>query len=239
MIFDGANMLKRNLITSKRQTLEIVSDLPEILQHFSDTNNYADVVLNQINQDRFYDPLFHEKDNLTILDIGGNIGLFSLYIHDRAKIVYSIEPTPSHFEKLKHLTQDYKNIKPLNIALHNKREMIQFYTCNNNSTMNSTVNRYSDSQTIEVQGKTLEDILVDENIEHVDFVKCDIEGSEMMALTFDTIDVVKDKIDNWFIEVHATDAKSIQDNRFELIKIFKKVGYNASAHGHDVILVSK
>lgn len=232
-------MLKRQLLTSKRNVIDIESDSQDIIDHFSDPHNYADIVLNQINTDRFYDTFFNDKDDIVVLDIGANIGLFSLYVQDRARRVYAVEPTPSHFEKLLKLTKNYDNIKPLNIALHNKNETIQFYTCQFNSTMNSSVNCYENSIPVDVQAKTLRTIIDEQGLTHVDFVKCDIEGSEIAALTADTVSEVKDIVDMWFLEVHPTHNKSLQDNRFDLIQMFKKVGYKAEARVHDAIVVSK
>lgn len=232
-------MLKRQLLTSKRKIIDIESDSQDLIDHFSDTNNYADVVLNQINTDRFYDTFFNGKDDIVVLDIGANIGLFSLYVHDTAKQVYAVEPTPSHFQKLLQMTKNYDNIKPLNIALHDKDEPIQFFTCEFNSTMNSSVNRYENSVPVDVQGKTLRSIIDEQGLTHVDFVKCDIEGSEVAALTLETISAVKDIVDTWFLEVHATYNKSTQDNRFDLIQLFKKAGYKAEPRIHDVIVVTK
>lgn len=220
--------LHRQLLTSKNKVIDIVSQNPKTQAHFENKENFADIVLNQINSDRFYDIIFKEENDLVILDIGGNIGLFSLYVHDTAKMVYSLEPTPDHFEILQELTANYPTIKPLNIALHNKDEEISFWISSENSTMNSSVNRYGTE--IKVQGKTLATVLKDLNLEHVDFIKCDIEGSEMAALTDETIGAVKDKIDCWFIEVHQTDRSmswedSLLKNKKQLAEIFIRQGF--------------
>ena len=134
--------LNRKLITSNKNVVRIKSKNPKVIEHFEDKRNYADIVLKQINKDRFYDFIFENKKDLIILDIGGNIGLFSLYVQDVAKVVYPIEPTPTHFEILKELTKDYQNIKPLNVAVHDKNEKVNFYINYLNSTMNGTANNY-------------------------------------------------------------------------------------------------
>jgi len=85
---------------------------------------------------------------------------------------------------------------------------------------------------------TLDSLLTELGLSHVDFVKCDIEGSEMIALTKETIEPVKDKIDFWFLEVHATDV-SIQKNRENLSNIFRDLGYKVEASRIDVLLAYK
>jgi len=234
--------LRRQLLTSRQKTIDIVSENPLIEQHFENQSNFADVVLTQINTDRFYDMMFEDEQDLTILDIGGNIGLFSLYVQDTAKTVYTLEPTPSHFEILKELTAGYPNIQPLNIALHNCDEEIDFWISKNNSTMNSSVNRYGTK--IKVKGKTLATIVKDLGLEHVDFIKCDIEGSEMAAITDETVAAVKDIVDCWFIEIHQTEQgmtweNSLSKNKKIISDIFKRQGYGVQELRFDSLYIYK
>ena len=224
------------LITSKQKVVSIKSENKELEAHFENPNNYADIVLNQINQDRFYDRYFEGKDNLTVIDFGANIGLFSLYVHDSAKVVYAVEPTPEHFNKLKETTKKYPNIHLVNAALSDKSENINFYVCPFNTTMNSLANRYGEP--VQVKGVTIESLLTDLNLDHVDFVKCDIEGSEMIAITEETIAPVKDKIDFWFLEIHATDLP-LQINREKLCNVFRNQGYKIESLRGDVLLAYK
>jgi FkbM family methyltransferase len=235
--------LKRRLLTSNNEIIDIISDDILAQEHFSNKSNFADVVLDQINLDRFYDPIFDGEQDLTIIDLGGNIGLFSLFIHDKAKAVYAVEPTPNHFHILKELTKDYDNIYPINLALHNQDTTIDFYISEENSTMNSSVNKYGTK--VEVTAMTLASIIKDLNLTHVDFVKCDIEGSEMSAITDETVGAVKDIVDSWFIEVHATDDEnlkginSLRANREKLVAIFERQGYATQQLREDSLYIYK
>jgi FkbM family methyltransferase len=235
--------LQRQLLTSKNTFIDIQSEDTQTEAHFNNPANFADIVLTQINTDRFYDAIFDSEDNLTILDVGGNIGLFSLYAHDIAKTIYPVEPTPGHFHILKDLTKDYPNIHPINVAVHNKDTTIDFYISEENSTMNSSVNKYGTK--VEVQALTLASLIKELNLEHVDFVKCDIEGSEMVALTDETVGAVKDIVDAWFVEVHATDTDelkgidSLRHNRGQLIDIFGRQGYVAQILREDSLYIYK
>ena len=237
--------LRRQLLTSNQQVIDIVSEDPKAEQHFANPNNYADIVLNQINQDRFYDQIFDGEENLTVLDIGGNIGLFSLYAQDRSKVIYPIEPTPDHFQILKDLTKDYSNVHPLNLAVSNEDGVIDFYINEENTTMNSLANKYGTK--VEVQAKTLKTIIDELGLDHVDFIKCDIEGSEMVALTDETVGAVKDLVDCWFVEVHATEASTssqrwaaaLEKNRRALADVFTRQGYEVQDYRHDGLFVGK
>jgi FkbM family methyltransferase len=232
----------RQLVTANKGVVTINSDDEQLIKHFNNPANYADVVLDMFNNDRFYDIFFEGWNDITVLDIGGNIGLFSLYIQDIAKDVYTIEPTPSHFQLLSLLTKDYKNIHPINAALHNKNEPIDFYISSENSTMNSSVNKYG--QKVAVTGTTLANLINQLALTKVDFVKCDIEGSEMQALTYETVNEVKDIVSVWSVEVHATDTTllpeiSLNRNRDNLMQIFSQNGYNTIKHRYDALYAYK
>lgn len=234
--------LTRELITSKQNKLIIQSDNPKIEEFFADPKNYADSNLNQFNTDRVYDNILLGGENLTMLDLGANAGFFSLYAQDRAKIIYAIEPTFSHFHVLTELTKSYLNIVRCNVALHNKDEYIPFYSNPENSTMNTTAIKYN-NETTPVTGITLKTLLSSINESHIDFVKCDIEGSEMIALTDETVGEVRDRIKVWFIECHATDHSnweaSIYTNRSLLATMFVRQGYQVQLFRRDILYAYK
>ena len=237
--------LKRQLLTSKQNMIDIVTEDAKAEAHFANAANYADIVLNQINNDRFIDQIFEGEEDLTVLDIGGNIGLFSLFAQDRCKAIYPVEPTPNHFHILKELTKDYPNIHPLNYAASNENTTIDFYINEENTTMNSLANKYGTK--VEVEAKTIRTIIDELGLDHVDFVKCDIEGSEMVALTEETVGAVKDLVDCWFVEVHATEKSTTPDEHYKLVTankqkltdIFVGHGYEVQDIRYDSLFVSK
>ena len=229
-------MLLTKIKTAKNNVINVESTDKDIIDHFADTANHTKEIIEQLYVEAFYDKLFSGKENLVVLDIGANIGLFSLYFQDQAKMVYSVEPTPSHFSKLKRLTADYPKITPLNIALSNRDADIDFFICSDNTTMNSIATR-SDSEyteTITVKGCTIATLLDDLKLDHVDFIKCDIEGSEFVALTDETIGSVKDKVACWYVECHNNDnCGTYVDVANALGAIFKKHGYETIGFTQD------
>lgn len=225
--------IEREIFTCKRNTVKIASDDLEIRRHFVNPSNYADLILNQINTEQMYQVYLKDSDGWNILDFGANIGLFSLYAQDGNQ-VYSIEPDPKHFKILEKLTEPYDNMHPKNIALSHIDGDVDFYLSPpDNTTMNSLINKSGEK--IEVKGMTLNTLLTELKLDSVDLVKCDIEGSEMLALTDDNLSKVADKIKVWFVEVHATDGRTIQQNRLILAQTFHNCGYNTHLHGEDVL----
>ena len=223
--------------------INIISDNTDVINHFSNRNNFTNSILHTFNNDRFYDIYFEGWEDIVVLDIGANIGLFSLYIQDRAKIVYAIEPTPSHFKVLEELTERYSNIIPVNVALHSSNDFLNFYINAENSTTNSSVKSAHDVE-IQVSGLTISKLIKKLQLNYVDFIKCDIEGSEMNSLTYNLVHEVRDIVKVWSIEVHTTDKSvdwniGINQNRDILEDIFKRNGYNVFKYRTDVLYAYK
>lgn len=229
-----------SIITSLGNTISIDLEDEEIMNHIFDNTSCAKIIIRQINNDRLYDPFFKDKKDLVILDIGANIGLFTLYAQDSASKLISVEPTPSHQNIFEKICGKYENVELVKAALSDKNENVSFYTCNANSTQNSLIKGKGtavgesppDENKVTVRGVTLEALLNECNIDHVDFCKIDIEGSEMIAITEETLKPVYDKIDRMFIEVHSTysgaDVKWEEHliiNRKKIEKILDSVGY--------------
>jgi len=178
---------------------------------------------------------------LVIVDIGANIGLFSLYAQDSASRIIAVEPTPATLRILKRLVGT--RIEIVEAALAFKDGTVDFYV-HNNPTINSlTVNQ--SGECITVPAKTIKTILDELNVDHVDFVKCDIEGSEMLALDILRLREVADRVDSWFIEVHQTSRAdepwpgNLEKNRQILMQRLRGVGYQVQAIIHDQIFAYK
>lgn len=200
----------------------------ELTEHFNENEkNHGLTILKQINDFHFYDYLFNDNKNLTILDIGANIGLFSLHVYPACSKIIAFEPTPSHYEKLLKLTKN-TNIECRQLALSNKCGEIEFKIDPYNSTMNSIVN-FNHYDTIKVKCINFENILSIENLKIVDFCKIDIEGSEILAITEETLQPIAGRIKEFFVEVHPTlplDGMNQQQNKTKLWNIFEKLGYD-------------
>jgi len=79
-----------SIITSLGNTISIDLEDEEIMNHIFDNTSCAKIIIRQINNDRLYDPFFKDKKDLVILDIGANIGLFTLYAQDSASKLISV-----------------------------------------------------------------------------------------------------------------------------------------------------
>ena len=235
-------MIEQLIKTSQQQNYTYTSDDPDVVDWFNNPENYTNIILKQINEDRMYDPIFKNRSDMTVVDLGANCGLFSLYAADSCKKLIAVEPTPSTFNVLKQITKNHSQIVPLQLAVGPHNHMMSFYI-NENSTTNSMLNR--NGKETKVQCMTLGTLFHMQELDYIDFIKCDIEGSEMQALTDVTLGAISDKVKFWFIEVHQTDVSdhawpgNLENNRQQLVELFRRHGYETETVIHDQLLAWK
>ena len=76
-----------HIITSNGNKLELKEDDEDVKKYLYDNKHCAQIIVDQINNQRIYDNYLSNKKDLIILDIGANIGLFTLYAKDSASRV--------------------------------------------------------------------------------------------------------------------------------------------------------
>jgi FkbM family methyltransferase len=113
------------------------------------------------------------------------IGLFTLAVASKARKVIAIEADPNNFSLLRKniALARLQNIKLINKALWCKRGRVKFYA--KGSSSSSIFGREQERcKVIDIDIKTvcLDDIVAEEHLSGVDFLKMDIEGAEVEAL---------------------------------------------------------
>lgn len=186
----------------------------------------------QINQ---WLPLIRE--NAIIIDIGGNVGYFSFLIASKLEnaTVYAFEPMGKNIDIFE------KNIN-LNSGL-NKRLIVTagavtgdqagtipifFDDIADNSVIASVVNDFSsaNNRSLQVRAIPLIDIIQQNNIEQIDLLKMDCEGSEYPIL-YESPDTIWPLIKCIIIEVHDLDTD--KRNAAFLFGFLKKKGFSISS----------
>ena len=121
------------------------------------------------------------KDNSVFIDIGSNIGLYSfsvgsVYKEFKNTKIFSIEPHPSLFQRLKYNTLQNKDIpiNPREIALMDKSGEFKLDTPDKNLGQG----KISKTGNQKVIAKNLIDFIKDEKIENISAMKIDVEGNE-------------------------------------------------------------
>ena len=164
----------------------------------------------EIFKDRIYAPYLENKKDPIVLDIGANIGLFTLYAQKYAKQVYAVEPSAEHMENITKmlLFNEFKNVKTIQKAIYIEDKVFPLFH-NANKTMFSLHQNVQDNSSPpeQVQAITLETLLKDEGIEHVDLLKCDCEGSEVEIFSSISFKNVAYKIDVIVGENHSWNGR--------------------------------
>jgi FkbM family methyltransferase len=206
-----------------------------IQSHFNGARNCTGPILDQINNN-YYDK-FITPDDKVIIDLGANIGLVSIHLSPYADKIISVEPTPNHFSILEHFTKDIPNIYRLQGAISDKRETTSFYLLDD-TTENSLISEKGGAE-IQVETYTLKDIIDLYNLDIVDFVKIDIEGSEIKFLSLENIETLNNYVKKFFIEFHYVNGKTYGELREYYQDIFKTAGWNTELVSVDVLYCYK
>ena len=177
------------------------------------------------------------NDNETFVDVGANVGAYSLKIASDYKSkgikVIAIEAHPANYKALcKNIDiNKFTNIHAINKAVSDhkgivtmyerknlKRIIPEWYTIHETFSGHQLDKRYS----IEVESDTLDAIL--DNYK-VDFIKIDIEGAEVEALKGATNTL--DRLRKIIVEIHENNfdkvKRILEDHNFEIEIITNKI----------------
>lgn len=183
-------------------------------------------VLGEIHIDKIYDPVFVGKENLTVVDVGANVGLASLYFAKYASKVIAVEPTESHYKCLSEMVRynNLQNVIPVNLAVGSKSELKLLHH-SKNATMNSLSPLTNDTgETEMVKVVTLEDLFKEYKLNVIDFLKIDVEGSEMDLICSESFAKVAKQIRSLSVEYHTWTNRNVG----QLVQALEKYGFNVS-----------
>lgn len=164
---------------------------------------YIPYIYKEIYFEGIYVDILNQRKDMTIIDIGANIGVVTQHLRDSAKKVYSIEPSSEHFEALKQNKEFNKwdNVEVFNMAIAGKDGEVVMHKNDSNRTCNSYVLNYAgESQPVKAQ--TLATFMNENKIDEVDFVKMDVEGAEDDILRSEGFTKVAHKIKAIMLEFH-------------------------------------
>jgi FkbM family methyltransferase len=211
-------------------------------QHAFAEHSCVSAIINQFNRDFYY--FLKRQEELNIIDLGANIGLFSIYASPVAEKIFAVEPTPSHFELLNELVKltEKQNIETYQIAIGLENGESDFHIHERNSTMNSFVQHKTDphsGKTVRVKTLTLNSFIDSLNLDaKIGFVKMDIEGFENQVVFESSFEEAVTKIDAMYVEVHDYEDCGKMNYNFNRIKDqFKSWGRTVEKLQFDGMLV--
>jgi FkbM family methyltransferase len=229
--------MKKITIASPNGTPREIELSPAMEKHWSIPINHAQTILDQINGG-MYERWFKGKTGMNVIDFGANVGLTALYFLPAVKKLVCVEPTPAHGQLLFEICDTYGRGKCLNFSspLTEKQKPVIFMTGHSTENKITSAEGYGNGK-IEIQGEPLS-FFVNQFTEPVDFIKVDIEGYEIMALTIENIKEVEGKVRTFFVEVHPGFNGGMDENRNELVDRFTKCGYEVETLDHQTIVAT-
>lgn len=124
----------------------------------------------------------------TFLDIGANIGGYSLFVAAKAgpqARIIAIEPQPEVFGQLSYNIRlnPFGNVKAIEAAVADRSgELTLFLDPKNKGEASVKIVSADESRQVKVPARTLLDIATAEGLDHIDAIKLDVEGAEDIIL---------------------------------------------------------
>jgi FkbM family methyltransferase len=166
-------------------------------------NDHITDILKEIFFEHLYAPLVADKKDLTIVDCGANVGLFTLWMYPYASKIYSVEPSAMHCETLRKMLEfnQMDKVEVIQKALSDADGETTFYHSANTTAFSLQNLSGGTTESETVQTATIGTLLKD--IPHIDILKVDIEGAEGKCFANKTFDEVAPRIDNIVLEYHS------------------------------------
>lgn len=129
------------------------------------------------------------QDRDLILDIGANLGWYSIQLAKRFEntVIHSFEPIPQTFSVLERNVKlnNIKNVILHNLAIGKAEGAEDFFYFTGGSAIASRVNLLDHGKAVKIGCKitTLDSVVSQLKLEKIDFLKCDVEGSELDVIT--------------------------------------------------------
>ena len=167
------------------------------------------------------------KPSHTCLDIGANIGYFTILMARRCRLVRSYEPEASNYQQLikNIMLNETYNIYPSRIAIAEHSGQALLYLCDTNNGMNRLYSSVLCNGQMIVKTVKLDDIWNELDRFKVDFIKMDIEGAELGALRGMTEMLLNCK-PTILMEFHPPSIEESGANPKEIYDLLKGLGYS-------------
>lgn len=188
-------------------------------------------IYKEIYLDGLYIDVFNQRKDMTILDVGANIGIVTRYMRPYAKVIHAIEPSTEHYAALKKNKEYNKwdNVITHNMAIADRDGEMNLSLNSGNRTCHSiTLDYKQDSE--KVKTMRFDTFLKENKIDEVDFCKFDVEGAEDMILRSEGFINVAEKFKAIEIEFHFPTWQL-------LVEHMDKLGFAARRYDTSAIVV--
>lgn len=169
------------------------------------------------------------SDGDTFFDIGANIGWYSINIaaSRRATKVYCFEPIPKTYKSLS-INLELNSVS--NVIAHNFGFSSQagefpfyYYPEGSGNASSANVTGRADVECVQCRVRTLDDYTAETGT-HVDFIKCDVEGAELLVFQGGIHTIIRDK-PIVFSEILRKWSAKFNYNPNDIFRLLKDQGY--------------
>lgn len=171
------------------------------------------------------------KPGETILDIGANIGFYSLSLAKKfpTSVFHAFEPMPKTFGQLKRNLEmnDLDNVHIYNCGCSDQKRELTFFFYPEGSG-NASSAKLTDCESIEeitAPVITVDEFVAERNIK-VNFMKCDVEGAELLVFK-GAADTIKHQRPIVFSEILRKWTRKFDYDANEIFTFFAEAGYSA------------
>lgn len=168
-------------------------------------------------------PLLLNNESV-VFDIGANRGELSYFfaVACKALKVYSFEPQNRMFGVLLGVAENVRNIEPINLALSdsNGEKILRIpFQAKRRYTQAASLEEKSENTSNEkVRSETLDDFVIRNGIQKLDFIKCDTEGHELAVFAGSK---------KTLLSLHPLLYVEIKDSNVDpVFKLLKSLHYN-------------
>jgi FkbM family methyltransferase len=121
---------------------------------------------------------YEPKTGDTVVDIGANVGEFSLYCAQRGANVYAFEPDPKVARCLRKNVQAFALVRVLEQALWNMPKLLTFYCAYDTADSSLIAPSAPLNAVLQLNALPLDHVTDLARLEHIDLIKIDGEGAE-------------------------------------------------------------
>lgn len=176
-----------------------------------------------------------DKDQ-NIFDIGGNFGWYSLVIAKSKQVkVFTFEPVPRTYGYLRQnvALNNLSNIELFNFGFSDQEQDLSFYYYPEGSG-NASIANLSDTggvQSVTCTVKRLDDFVLEKGT-NIDFIKCDVEGAELLVFNGGIKAIGRDK-PVIFAELLRKWAAKFNYHPNDVVNLLNGLGYRCFTVSND------